>query len=111
MVPFWPDIAKSPIDQAKEMKEFAEVIKLKQGIEDKIFTGCADIPSQFLVYGLVDEIRLVVFPLIVGKGRRFFGGPKVQDQLDFKRVEKKFFKSKFETKEKTISERLTQLMK
>ena len=68
-------------------------------------------PSPLLAYGLVDEIRLVVRPLAAGKGRRLFDGPYLQDQLEFKRVENKFFKSRFETKEKTISEYLPQLMK
>lgn len=71
----------------------AEVIKLKQEPGDNILTGGVDIPSQLLAYGLVDEIRLVVHPVIAGKGRRLFDGLNLQEQLEFKLVETKFFKS------------------
>ena len=126
MVPFWPDIAKSPSDQPKEMKEFAEafvavpqivvfsktlsstaeknttilrtdlraeVIRLKQEPGDNILTGGVDLPSQLLACGLIDEIRLVVHPLIAGKGRRLFDGLNLPDQLEFELVETKLFKS------------------
>lgn len=71
----------------------AEVIKLKQEPGDNILTGGVDIPSQLLAYGLVDEIRLVVHPVIAGKGRRLFDGINLPEQLEFKLVETKFFKS------------------
>lgn len=71
----------------------AEVIKLKQELGGSILTGGVDIPSQLLVAGLVDEIRLVVHPVIAGKGRRLFDGLDLQDQLGFKLVETKIFKS------------------
>jgi dihydrofolate reductase len=71
----------------------AEVIKLKQKPGDSILTGGVDIPSQLLAYGLVDEIRLVVHPLIAGNGRRLFDSLNLQEQLEFKLVETKFFKS------------------
>lgn len=126
MVPFWPNIAKNPAGQAKEMKEFAEafvsvpqivvfsntlpstdqknttilradlqaeVMKLKQEPGESILTGGVDIPSQLLAYGLVDEIRLVVHPVIAGKGRRLFDDLDLQDQLGFKLIETKLFKS------------------
>ena len=126
MVPFWPDIAKSATDQAKEMKEFAEafvsipqmivfsktlpsseaknttilrndlrneVMRLKLESGDYILTGGVDIPSQLLADGLVDEIHLVVHPVIAGKGRRLFDGLNLQDQLEFKLVETKVFNS------------------
>lgn len=125
MVPFWPEIAKSP-NQKKSMKEFAEafvsvprrvvfsktlvsakeknttllshnlkaeVLKLKQESGNNILTGGVDIPSQLLAEGLVDEIRLVVHPVFAGKGRRLFDGLNLQDQLEFKLIETKAFKS------------------
>lgn len=71
----------------------AEVIKLKQATEGHILTGGVDVPSQLLAEGLVDEIRLVVHPLIAGKGRRLFDGLNLRDQFEFKLVETKVFKS------------------
>lgn len=126
MTPFWPDIAKSSIDQPKEMKEFAnafvsvpqiivfsktltsakdkntiilsadlraEVVRLKQQSGGNILTGGVDIPSQLIAEGLVDEIRLVVHPVIAGKGRRLFDGLHLQEQLHFKLVKTMAFKS------------------
>lgn len=71
----------------------AEVIKLKQQSGNSILAGGVDIPTQLLADGLVDEIRLVVHPVIAGKGRRLFDGLNLQDQLGFKLVETKVFKS------------------
>ncbi len=71
----------------------AEVMRLKQESGDNILTGGVDIPSQLLAEELVDEIRLVVHPVIAGKGRRLFDGLNLQDQLQFKLVETKVFKS------------------
>ena len=70
-----------------------EVTKLKQESGDDILTGGVDIPSQLLAAGLIDEIRMVVHPLIAGKGRRLFDDLNLQDQLKFKLVETKVFKS------------------
>jgi dihydrofolate reductase len=71
----------------------AEVIKLKQEPGDNILTGGVDIPTQLLAEGLIDEIRLVVHPVIAGKGRRLFDGLDLQAQLELKLVETKSFKS------------------
>lgn len=70
-----------------------EVTRLKLESGDNILTGGVEIPSQLLIDGLVDEIRLVVHPVIAGKGRRLFDGLNLQDQLEFKLVETKVFKS------------------
>lgn len=126
MVPFWPNIAKSPNAQTKEMKEFAEafvsvpqivvfsktlpksneknttilradlrteVSKLKQQPGNNILIGGVDLPSQLMAEGLVDEICLVVHPVIAGKGRRLFDELNLQEQLEFKLAETKVFKS------------------
>ncbi len=71
----------------------AEVTKLKQEPGNSILTGGVGIPSQLMADGLVDEIRLVVHPVIAGKGRRLFDGLDLQEQLEFKLVETKTFKS------------------
>lgn len=126
MVPFWPDIAQSSDDQAKDMKEFAdafvsvpqmivfsktlssvegknttllrsdllaEVTRLKQQSGGGILTGGVEVPSQLLATGLVDEIRLVIHPMIAGKGRRLFDDLNLQDQLGFRLTGTQVFKS------------------
>ena len=71
----------------------AEIVKLKQESGNDILTGGIDIPSQLLADGLVDEIRLVIHPVIAGKGRRLFDSLPLQNQPEFKLIETKIFKS------------------
>jgi len=70
-----------------------EILKLKQGQGKNILTGGVDLPSQLIELGLVDEIRLVVQPILVGKGRRLFDEMNLPDKLEFKLVDSKIFKS------------------
>lgn len=70
-----------------------EVIKLKQQPGNSIIVGGVDTPLQLIAEGLVDEIHLVVHPVIAGKGTRLFDGLDLQEQLNFKLVDTKLFKS------------------
>lgn len=46
---------------------------LKQGQGGQLLTqGSGDLVRQLLAAGLVDELRLMIFPLVLGKGRRLF---------------------------------------
>src|SRR6267142_840824 len=47
-----------------------EILKLKQEQGKYILTGGADIPSQLIQLGLVDEFHIGVHPVIAGEGRR-----------------------------------------
>jgi dihydrofolate reductase len=52
-----------------------EVLKLKRqpaGTDILIF-GSADLVNGLMRHDLIDEYRLMVFPVIVGKGKRLFG--------------------------------------
>ena len=50
-----------------------EVDKLKQQEGKYILVfGSADLMNTLVRHGLVDELRLMVFPIIVGKGKRLF---------------------------------------
>ncbi len=51
-----------------------EILKLKQEQGKSILTGGADIPSQLIQLGLVDEYHIVVHPVIAGEGRRLLEG-------------------------------------
>jgi dihydrofolate reductase len=70
-----------------------EILKLKQEQGKSILTGGADIPSQLIQLGLVDEYHIVVHPVIAGEGRRLLEGISLQEKLQLKLVESKTFKS------------------
>jgi dihydrofolate reductase len=51
-----------------------EVERLKREIDGKIVVhGSAQLAQSLLNRGLVDELRLMVFPVILGTGKRLFG--------------------------------------
>lgn len=70
-----------------------EILKLKQGPGKNILVGGVSIPSQLIELGLVDEIRLVVGPIVAGKGRRLFEDVTLPQRLQLKLVESRPFKS------------------
>jgi dihydrofolate reductase len=70
-----------------------EILKLKQEQGKDILVGGVDVPSQLMELGLIDEYRIVVSPVIAGKGRRLFEGVSLPEKLKLKLVESKTFKS------------------
>jgi dihydrofolate reductase len=70
-----------------------EILKLKQEEGGDILAGGVDIPSQLTELGLVDEYRVVVMPIIAGKGRRLMEGVNLAEKLRLKLVESKVFGS------------------
>jgi len=51
-----------------------EVSKLKQEIDGEILTYASyQLGRTLIEHGLVDELRLVVFPVVLGAGERLFG--------------------------------------
>src|SRR5829696_387601 len=52
----------------------AEVTRLKEELDgDIVVHGSAQLVQALVEQGLVDELRLMVFPLVLGAGRRLFG--------------------------------------
>jgi dihydrofolate reductase len=70
-----------------------EILKLKQEQGKNILVGGVDIPSQLIQFGLVDEYRFVIGPVIAGEGRRLLEGVSLPEKLQLKLIESKFFKS------------------
>ena len=51
-----------------------EVSKLRQGAEgDVVVHGSAQLVQTLVEHDLVDELRLMVFPVLLGTGKRLFG--------------------------------------
>jgi dihydrofolate reductase len=64
----------------------AAISKLKEDTEGSILvSGSGTLVATLLGAGLVDELRLMVFPTILGRGRRVF--PDSIDRLKFKLAE------------------------
>ena len=70
-----------------------EILRLKEQNGKNILVGGVDIPSQLIQLGLIDEIRLVIGPTVVGEGRRLFDDVSLPENLQLKLVDSKFFES------------------
>jgi dihydrofolate reductase len=59
-----------------------EVTKLKQAVAGEITVhGSAQLAQGLLEHGLVDELRLMVFPVVLGSGKRLFGSASDKQRL------------------------------
>jgi len=70
-----------------------EILQLKEEPGRDILVGGVNISSQLIEYGLVDEIRIVINPIVGGEGRRLWDNVKLEELLKLKLVEVKNFKS------------------
>jgi dihydrofolate reductase len=62
--------------------------KLKQELDGEIVVhGSAQLASELLEQDLVDELRLMVFPVVLGSGKRLFG--ETTDKKSLKLVDSK----------------------
>jgi dihydrofolate reductase len=65
-----------------------EVGKLRQELEgDIVVHGSAQLVQTLIEHALVDELRLMVYPLVLGSGKRLFG--ETSDQKPLRLVDSK----------------------
>ena len=56
------------------IRDVAEVAKLKEQYEgDILVAGSAQLVQSLVEHDLVEELRLMVFPVVLGAGKRLFG--------------------------------------
>jgi dihydrofolate reductase len=70
----------------------AEVTRLKQQAgKDLIIFGSSDLAVTFLEHGLLDECRIMINPVVLGRGKTLFKG--INDRLRLKLLRTKTFHS------------------
>jgi dihydrofolate reductase len=68
------------------LRDLDGVRKLKQDVDgDILVAGSRTLVHSLLEHDLVDELRLMVFPVILGSGRRIF--PETPDKMAFELVD------------------------
>lgn len=70
-----------------------EILKLKQEPGGSILVGGVDLSSQLFKLGLVDEVHIVIHPVIVGEGGRLFDGVNFPERFQMKLVGSQFHQS------------------
>jgi dihydrofolate reductase len=123
MVPYWPEVAKSesgspadiafaramaPIEKIvlsrtlKNAEENTRIVsenpeglirELKQQPGKKIAFSSASLLPRLLVPGLIDELYLVVHPVLVGENKRLFENFLIPEKLNFQLEHTQLFKS------------------
>jgi dihydrofolate reductase len=69
-----PGWANSTVLQGDDLVE--AVSKLKQEADgDVVVHGSAQLAQTLIEHDLVDELRLMIFPVVLGAGKRLFGDP------------------------------------
>ena len=69
-----------------------EIAKLKQQPgKDLIIFGSSDLAVTFIQYGLLDECRIMVNPVVLGSGKPLFKG--IKDRLNLNPLRTKTFRS------------------
>ena len=59
------------------------VAKLREGPDgDIVLHGSAQLAQTLIEHDLVDELRLMVFPVVLGTGKRLFGDPGGKKTLE-----------------------------
>ncbi|MER8910381.1 dihydrofolate reductase family protein [Mesorhizobium sp. M0854] len=71
------------------VRNFEDIAALKQQPGKDIYLmGGARITASLIDAGLVDELRLIVYPLLAGEGKALFGTAKNRRGLELRKVER-----------------------
>src|SRR6516165_1838785 len=81
----WPPARKSVEFYSGDLKTLVDV-KLRARYRNIWLVGGAMLCQRFLELGLVDEIRLIIAPVVLGDGLRLFGGSLTEERWDLKNV-------------------------
>jgi dihydrofolate reductase len=72
----------------KFIQSFDDIVALKnQPGKDIYLVGGARTAASLIDAGLVDELQMIVYPLIVGEGKSLFASTRRQHDLDLKNVQ------------------------
>jgi dihydrofolate reductase len=74
----------------KDIAETVEILKQKQGKDIAIF-GSSDLALALLPSGLIDELRILINPVILGQGKTLFRG--IDSRLYLKLLRTRIFRS------------------
>jgi dihydrofolate reductase len=75
-----PEWTNSRVLEAGDLVE--AVSKIRQDADgDVVVHGSAQLAQTLIAHDLVDELRLMVFPVILGTGKRLFGDPGEKKSL------------------------------
>jgi dihydrofolate reductase len=69
-----PEWTNSTVLEAGDLVEAVSKLKL-QTDGDVVVHGSAQLAQTLIAHDLVDELRLMVFPVVLGTGKRLFGDP------------------------------------
>jgi dihydrofolate reductase len=81
----WPRARKSIEFYSGDLKTLVDV-KLAPRYRNIWLVGGAMLSQRFLELGLVDEINLMIAPVLLGEGLRLFGGPPTEKRWNLKNV-------------------------
>jgi dihydrofolate reductase len=81
----WPPAKKGVEFYSGDLKTLVDV-KLAPRFQNIWLVGGAMLCQSFLSFGLVDEIKLTIAPVLLGDGLRLFGGSLTEEIWDLKNV-------------------------